>query len=241
MVRRVRGNDTSAPEIECGFGFAEVLVRRGRHKDAQTLLHRVLPECELVRGEVLTLLAIARYGAADDRSRAREFSYRAARPAIRSSARPSRSSTQSVECAGQPENAKRLAREAADGFRRFSTPLLEAAAWELAGDIESALSLYRRCGATYHVRRLEGRPANGAAAIDSADRTEIAILSAREREIVVLAARGQSNLEIARSLSISHKTVEKHLGAAYQKLGVSSRRALRSYVGPIVNLGAPGR
>ncbi|MFY9738962.1 MAG: AAA family ATPase [Candidatus Cybelea sp.] len=231
----------SAPEIESGYGFAEVLVRRGRHKEAQALLHRVLPECELVRGEVLTLLAIARYGAADDRSRAREFLVHASETGD-SLERPALALFDAIcECAGQPENAKRLAREAADGFRRFSTPLLEAAAWELAGDIESALSLYRRCGATYDVRRLEGRPANGAAAIDSADRTEIAILSAREREIVVLAARGQSNLEIARSLSISHKTVEKHLGAAYQKLGVSSRRALRSYVGPIVNLGAPGR
>jgi DNA-binding CsgD family transcriptional regulator len=37
-------------------------------------------------------------------------------------------------------------------------------------------------------------------------------------------------LEIARGLSISHKTVEKHLGSVYQKLGVSSRAQLASYV-----------
>ncbi len=68
-----------APEIECGFGFAEVLVRRGRLSDAQKLLHRILPECELIRGEVPTLLAVARYGAAEDRVRAREYLERAAK------------------------------------------------------------------------------------------------------------------------------------------------------------------
>jgi DNA-binding CsgD family transcriptional regulator len=50
-----------------------------------------------------------------------------------------------------------------------------------------------------------------------------ALLSAREREIAMLAIQGRSNMEIARELSITHKTVEKHLGSAYQKLGVSSR------------------
>ena len=58
---------------------------------------------------------------------------------------------------------------------------------------------------------------------------EIAGLSEREREIVVLAARGETNLEIARGLCISHKTVEKHLYSAFQKLGISSRRALRAH------------
>jgi DNA-binding NarL/FixJ family response regulator len=47
-----------------------------------------------------------------------------------------------------------------------------------------------------------------------------------------LASRGRSNLEIARELSITHKTVEKHLGSAYQKLGISSRAQLGAYVTP---------
>jgi len=42
-----------------------------------------------------------------------------------------------------------------------------------------------------------------------------ALLSAREREIAMLAVQGQSNMEITRELSITHKTVEKHLGSAY--------------------------
>ena len=55
-------------------------------------------------------------------------------------------------------------------------------------------------------------------------------LSEREREIAVRAAGGASNLDIARELSISHKTVEKHLAAVYQKLGIASRKQLDAYV-----------
>ena len=54
------------------------------------------------------------------------------------------------------------------------------------------------------------------------------VLSPREREIASLANRGLSNLEIARELSISHKTVEKHLASVFGKLGISSRRQLRA-------------
>jgi DNA-binding CsgD family transcriptional regulator len=56
-------------------------------------------------------------------------------------------------------------------------------------------------------------------------------LSPREREIAVLAAQGRSNMEIARELSISHKTVEKHLASTYQKLGVPRRMQLAAHVG----------
>lgn len=49
-----------------------------------------------------------------------------------------------------------------------------------------------------------------------ASRSEAAaLLSAREREIAMLAVQGQSNMEITRELSITHKMVEKHLGSAY--------------------------
>jgi DNA-binding CsgD family transcriptional regulator len=217
----------SVTEIECGYGFAEVLARRGRVADAQAVLHRVLPECELVRGQVLTLLAIARYGATEDRARAREYLARAAEGSdgLERSALALFDALSAVEA--DSAEGKRLASEAAVGFRRLGTPLLEAAALEVAGDPEAALALYRRCGAAYHVERLTGAIASPIALRQLEQRPELAVLSSREREIVALAADGQSNLEIARSLSISHKTVEKHLGSAFQKLGVSSRRELR--------------
>jgi DNA-binding NarL/FixJ family response regulator len=44
--------------------------------------------------------------------------------------------------------------------------------------------------------------------------------------VAALAAAGRSNREIAQDLHVSRKTVEKHLTAAYRKLGVSARGQL---------------
>ncbi len=67
-----------ALEIECGAGFAEIMARRGRHPEAAMLLQKALPNCELIRGNVLTLIAAARYATPADRGRARAYLARAA-------------------------------------------------------------------------------------------------------------------------------------------------------------------
>ena len=54
----------------------------------------------------------------------------------------------------------------------------------------------------------------------------LAALTPSERRIVDLAASGASNPEIAQTLFVTVKTVEMHLGNAYRKLGISSRREL---------------
>jgi DNA-binding CsgD family transcriptional regulator len=51
-------------------------------------------------------------------------------------------------------------------------------------------------------------------------------LSAQELQVALCAARGLSNREIAAELFVSVKTVEKHLTAAYDKLGLRSRAQL---------------
>ena len=51
-------------------------------------------------------------------------------------------------------------------------------------------------------------------------------LTPSERRIVDLAANGASNPEIAQALFVTVKTVEMHLGNAYRKLDISSRRQL---------------
>jgi len=224
------------PEPEIGAGFAEIMVRRGRAADAAALLRRVVPDCEIVRGNVSTLLAVARYGDRRDVARAREHLVRAARGPHEMMERPALPLFDALVALreGRGDDARLPALEAADGFRRLRAPLFEAAAREAAGDAEAALRLYRACGATYDVRRLSGeeeRPAAETRAFDGAAAAWAALLSAREREIALLAANGRSNLEIARDLAISHKTVEKHLGSAYEKLGVSSRRELRTHAG----------
>lgn len=48
-------------------------------------------------------------------------------------------------------------------------------------------------------------------------------LSNRERDVLRLVAAGKTNLEIGHTLGISEKTVEKHMGAVFTKLQVSSR------------------
>ena len=51
-------------------------------------------------------------------------------------------------------------------------------------------------------------------------------LTPSERRIVELASDGASNPEIAQALFVTVKTVEMHLGNAYRKLGINSRRQL---------------
>ena len=51
-------------------------------------------------------------------------------------------------------------------------------------------------------------------------RPSIAALSLREREVLAKAAAGLQNVEIATELTISPRTVERHLSNAYRKMGV---------------------
>lgn len=48
-------------------------------------------------------------------------------------------------------------------------------------------------------------------------------LTARESEVVGFVARGMTNKEVARRLSVSHETIKKHLKRVFVKLGVRHR------------------
>lgn len=54
-------------------------------------------------------------------------------------------------------------------------------------------------------------------------------LSRREREVIVLVASGKTNRAIATELSISEKTVARHISNIFTKLGLSSRAAVTAY------------
>jgi DNA-binding CsgD family transcriptional regulator len=76
------------------------------------------------------------------------------------------------------------------------------------------------------------------ARVRRAESTGIGSLTPSERRIVDLAAGGASNPEIAQALFVAVKTVEMHLGNAYRKLGISSRKDLASLVASTKSSGA---
>jgi len=65
---------------------------------------------------------------------------------------------------------------------------------------------------------------------EPADRS-LAALTSQEHRIAELAAEGKTNQQIARVLFVSAKTVEYHLGNIFAKLGIPSRRQLRTALG----------
>ena len=58
------------------------------------------------------------------------------------------------------------------------------------------------------------------------DRTGADALTPSERRVAEIAAAGGTNREIAQTLFVTEKTVETHLGRAFRKLDISSRRQL---------------
>ncbi len=61
------------------------------------------------------------------------------------------------------------------------------------------------------------------------ERIPVAVLTPREDEVVKLIAEGQSSKEIAKALTISVKTVERHRSNVLGKLGMRDRTELTRY------------
>jgi DNA-binding CsgD family transcriptional regulator len=57
-------------------------------------------------------------------------------------------------------------------------------------------------------------------------RSGVSELTASERRVAAMAADGMTNREIAEALVVTMKTIESHLGHAYRKLEIRSRKEL---------------
>jgi DNA-binding CsgD family transcriptional regulator len=88
------------------------------------------------------------------------------------------------------------------------------------------LALAARCGAKALERTARAELAAIGVRPRSTDRSGADSLTPSERRVVELAAAGGTNRAIAQALFVTEKTVETHLGRAFRKLDVSSRRQL---------------
>ena len=80
-------------------------------------------------------------------------------------------------------------------------------------------------------------PDRVAMAVTGHDPDLVGSLSARELEVLRLAAGGQPNAEIAATLGLSIRTVERHLSNAYGKLGMTGAAARTAAVAQLLRAG----
>jgi DNA-binding NarL/FixJ family response regulator len=138
--------------------------------------------------------------------------------------------------AGRSQAALVSLRRADERWRQLAAPYECARARELIGlacrslgdedsahlELEAARETFARLGAAPDLARIEG--------LSGLDRSMGPHeLTNRELEVLRLVCAGQTNREIAGSLVVSVRTVDRHVSNIYAKLGVSSRAAATSY------------
>jgi DNA-binding CsgD family transcriptional regulator len=115
---------------------------------------------------------------------------------------------------------------AASSFAQMSFSLVASELWAAASEA------YRREGLRARSTKAAKRAHEMAGLCEGARISptrwpdQVEPLSRRQREVALLAAQGATNAEIAGSLSLSVRTVESHLYAAFAKLGLTARDEL---------------
>ena len=94
------------------------------------------------------------------------------------------------------------------------------------GPLREGLDLADRCGATVQAAHARDELVAVGARPRRARLRGVAALTASELRIARLAGGGATNREIAQTLFLAPKTVERHLTSVYAKLGVTSRQEL---------------
>jgi DNA-binding NarL/FixJ family response regulator len=92
--------------------------------------------------------------------------------------------------------------------------------------LRSALARFEQLGATGFANRARQELEATGETVRQATADTRDELTPQERQIAALVANGATNREVAASVFLSTKTVEKHLSSVYRKLGVRSRTEL---------------
>ena len=137
---------------------------------------------------------------------------------------------------GKPDVALGTLRRAFEAWRQLEVPyeaarvrVLIAKACRILGDEETAaLELDAARAAFSELRAAPDLAGVNALALGAASGSEHG-LTKRELEVLRQVAAGRSNKEIARDLTLSNRTVDRHLCNIFDKLAVSSRSAATAF------------
>jgi DNA-binding CsgD family transcriptional regulator len=135
----------------------------------------------------------------------------------------------------RPADALPRLRAASDRWRELDAPYETAQVGarigegcRALGDEEGARMEFRAALATFE--RLGARPdAARVRGLLSGRNAHLGALSPREIEVVVLIAQGRTNAEIATQLSLSERTIHRHVSNILTKLDVRSRTSAAAY------------
>jgi len=221
-------------------GLALLQLARGDAAAATASIRRAMAEAtdEMVRARMLEpaaeiALAAGDVAAARDASdRLGEVADALEAPLLRAMAARTEGTVRLAE--GDVTGALALLRRAWEAWRELDAPyeaarvrVRTAEACRRLGDqegaaieTEAAREVFERLGAAADLAALLGRP--DPASIPGG-------LSAREVEILRLVAAGLTNRAIAEALTISERTVDRHVSNIYTKLDVSTRAAATAF------------
>jgi predicted ATPase/DNA-binding CsgD family transcriptional regulator len=190
--------------------FAQLRVAQGSLSEARAILHRALRSIMHAHRAWDLFVALARWGDARDVTFARALLEAAqGRPIVKRAYRL----LFEAFAAHEPTRKARLARIAAGEFGRMGNRLYGTLALEAAGEQAQTLA---------DALSLRSSEAGDAAALE---------LTRRQRQIAELVAQGATNRGIAQHLSISEHTVEHHLTAIFERLGLHSRAQVAHILG----------
>ena len=204
--------------------YARRLHDRGEHAEAVAVLRRALDVLVTPHGATETLLAAMEFGDAKARRDAMALIETTEGTIALYAATIARMRAVAARREGDTRSASGFANAAREQYALLGWHYHVAVCTELTGDAEAAAQAFWAMGALFDARRLE------LGAVRQGTNRDGSGLSRREWEIAELIAGGSPNRVVAERLTVSEKTVEKHLTAIYQKLGFRNRSQLAAFV-----------